>query len=248
MKLWGFSAAILAIFITCFIFVPELKWIIGLACLGLWAILLLWAVFDLRGRFFLNTIYRSSGTLLTFDDGPDPERTPQILDLLKEKQLSAVFFVIGKKAEQHPEIIQRADAEGHAIENHGHVHSMASTFWDARRYEQNLNDCSEAVERATGSRPKCFRPPYGVSNPKIGKAVRSCGLSTLGWTVRSLDTFYGSARVLARCKRLCRKGSIVLLHDTGSLNMVDLEELIDDRLQKGDRFANGKEFIDALDH
>ena len=153
---------------------------------------------------------------LTFDDGPDPLSTPALLDLLRDAKVPAAFFCVGEKVDAHPEIAARAAREGHLLANHTWRHSFLTSFFTTSRLLGELERTQEAVERAAGARPAYFRPPVGLSNPPVFRAVRRLGLRAIGWTVRGLDK--GSSppdRVVARLARGLKPGAILLLHDGG---------------------------------
>jgi len=153
---------------------------------------------------------------LTFDDGPDPEVTPSLLDLLREEGVPAAFFCVGHRVDAHPELAARMVREGHQVENHSYAHSHATNVFTVSRLRADLGRTQESILRATGVRPTCFRPPMGLSNPRIFRAARSLGLAVIGWTARGLDTVQPqSERVVGRIVRRLRPGAIILLHDRG---------------------------------
>ena len=151
--------------------------------------------------------------LLTFDDGPDERQTALVLDMLKYLNIKALFFVIGKKAAQHPELLKRILAEGHTIGNHTYKHNPKYLFYTKNRIFDELQK-TDNILKENGISTKYFRPPLGVTNDALAWAVRKMGYQTIGWNVRSFDTRREPReRVLARiCKRLTG-GNIVLLHD-----------------------------------
>lgn len=151
---------------------------------------------------------------LTFDDGPHPERTPRILDILRERGVKAAFFVKGENAERWPEIIDRMVAEGHLVGNHTYSHSGRFPLLSARNMVAEMERCDAAIERITGSGPRFFRPPFGVTNPMLRRAIKRRGYEVIGWSVRSLDTFGGPREKPAkRVFRALRPGAVILLHD-----------------------------------
>ena len=151
---------------------------------------------------------------LTFDDGPDPEVTPPLLDLLKQEGIPAAFFCIGRKMAQHPEIVRRIAAEGHLLANHTYQHSHLTNFFSVRRLSEDLRRAQDECRRHTGQPPLYFRPPMGLTNPRVFAAAGRCGLRTVGWTARGLDTrARGPEPVVRRLARGIRPGAIVLLHD-----------------------------------
>mgnify|MGYP001596054742 CR=1 FL=1 len=155
-----------------------------------------------------------SAVALTFDDGPDPESTPRVLDELGRHGAHATFFVVGTKAAAYPQLLQRMIREGHEVACHGHRHDWRALL-SVRRVTADLAACVEAVTAATGSRPRYYRPPYGVTTPALGVALTSSGLDLVGWSRRSWDTM-GRDSPAARAARLGARvepGDIILLHD-----------------------------------
>lgn len=162
---------------------------------------------------------------LTFDDGPDPQRTPAVLDLLARQGVRATFFVVGARAEAHPELVRRMVAEGHVVGNHSYTHSWRFPLRSLGRTMEELRRTGEVLHRITGRQPRLFRPPFGVTNPTIARAVRRLGLDPVGWSIRSLDTMGQSPeRVAARILRRLHPGAVILLHDrcAGSERLIGL--------------------------
>ena len=169
-------------------------------------------------RFFGPFICSGAGTrryvALTFDDGPDAGSTPALLDLLREEKLSAAFFAIGKRVAANPELAARIVREGHLLENHSYAHSNFTNFFPLPRLHAELAQTQAAIAQATGTAPRCFRPPMGLSNPRIFRAARGLGLSVVGWNARGLDTQIADPqRIVARITRQLKPGGIILLHD-----------------------------------
>lgn len=162
---------------------------------------------------------------LTFDDGPDPQRTPAVLDLLARQGVRATFFVVGARAEAHPELVRRMATEGHVVGNHSYTHSWRFPLRSLGRTVEELRRTGEVLHRITGRQPRLFRPPFGVTNPTIARAVRRLGLDPVGWSIRSLDTMGQSPeRVAARILRRLHPGAVILLHDrcAGSERLIGL--------------------------
>ena len=109
---------------------------------------------------------------LTFDDGPDPEQTPRVLDTLREHGVRATFFLIGSKAELHPEIVRRMAAEGHAIGIHTWSHSPGFPMRRSGAMAADILRCRESLREITGVETDLFRPPYGVTNPMVARAAK----------------------------------------------------------------------------
>lgn len=194
-----------------------MAWVIVILFIGVVAALV-WASADVGSGVYLKALCRVERTdrvvALTFDDGPDAEQTARVLDLLKRRGVHATFFVVGERARQHPELIHRMVAEGHTVANHSFFHLPQSTLWSKQRYAEELFACNDVVARLTGLRMRLYRPPFGVTNPPIARAVKSLGMIPVGWSVRSLDTVIKDAdRVVERVMKRLRGGDVILLHD-----------------------------------
>ena len=196
----------------------PLPWAIGavLAYLCLVAV----GVIFLRLGMFVDVVWRGGeearGVALTFDDGPNAEHTPRVLDLLDAHGVKATFFLIGKKAERLPEIVRDIAARGHAIGLHTHGHDRLFSIKSPEAMQDDLEQEMDLLERLTGERPYLFRPPIGHSSPRLAKAVDALDLVVVGWGVRAMDgTGPSSPDKLADrvCKRLT-DGLIVQLHDS----------------------------------
>lgn len=179
-----------------------------------------------RGRLPF-TVPDSQPILITFDDGPDPDTTPRVLDVLDRYGYRAIFFVIGQKVEAHPEVVREIVRRGHIVGNHTYLHSPWANFLGARHLVADIEKTDALIEKACGVRPVLFRPPLGVSPHFLRRVLKVTGHTVVGWDVRSLDT-RGEARevVLRRIGRKLRRGSIVLLHDRLTGADVLAEEVI----------------------
>lgn len=153
------------------------------------------------------------GIALTFDDGPTPEATPRLLDLLAATGVSATFFLLGRHVERWPAIARRVHDEGHLVANHGYAHERLH-FAGARAARADIERGSDAIAAATGVRPAHFRPPHGSRSPFVTPAAASLGERTVGWTYAARDWERPGADVIARrVVARARPGAIVLLHD-----------------------------------
>lgn len=178
---------------------------------------------------YLKSLCRKKGAAgriaLTFDDGPHPVRTREVLDVLSEHGVEAAFFLIGEKAVENEDTVREIVSRGHIVGNHTAVHSVGFTFSGRKSVVKEIERCSDMLEYITGRRPRFFRPPFGVTNPAVGYAVRSLDMESAGWSVRSFDTRGESrdrvfARVVSGCRGKC--GEVILLHDRceGSAELV----------------------------
>jgi peptidoglycan/xylan/chitin deacetylase (PgdA/CDA1 family) len=151
---------------------------------------------------------------LTIDDGPDPEDTPRILELLAAHGARATFFVIGENAAIHPGLVWAIAAAGHEVAHHTQTHPLGM-FWCASptRVGRELDAGLEALRQA-GVRPTRFRPPAGIKNLWLAPALRTRGLTCVGWSARGLERRRGdAATVAARATRGLAPGAILLLHE-----------------------------------
>lgn len=152
---------------------------------------------------------------ITIDDGPSPEHTNQMLDVLEQFGARATFFVIGANAEKHPHLITEILARGHALANHTYSHPSGS-LWCAgpQRIAPEIDRCRETL-RTTPERPALFfRAPAGLKNPFVHPALERRSLALIGWTIRGLDTVQRDpVRVAERIEKAVVPGAIVLLHE-----------------------------------
>jgi peptidoglycan-N-acetylglucosamine deacetylase len=151
---------------------------------------------------------------LTFDDGPDPDVTPQVLDILDTHRAKASFFVIGDKAAAHPGLIREIVKRGHSIENHSRGHSNLFGFFAWAGLRNDIGAAQEIVAGITGQPPVFFRSPMGIRNPLLDPVIARLGLRYVTWTRRGFDTVASDpAIVLKRLVRNLCAGDILLLHD-----------------------------------
>ncbi len=160
---------------------------------------------------------------LTFDDGPDPARTPALLDALAELDAPATFFVLGNRVDAHRELTARIAREGHELGNHTYSHPYLPLS-RSKRVARELSSADAAIERATGSVPTLARPPYGGRSPRNVRVFDRAAKRMVLWDVNSFDWKGLTAeqvaeRVLARA----RPGSIILLHEAREGGEVTIE-------------------------
>lgn len=151
---------------------------------------------------------------LTFDDGPDPELTPRVLDLLDARGATASFFCIGEQAAAHPRLMREIVARGHSVESHSQRHATAFAFYGPWRLLRDIEAAQRAITSASGSAPVFFRAPFGARNPMLDPTLLRLGLSYVSWTRRGYDMVDRSApRVLRRLTKGLAAGDVLLLHD-----------------------------------
>lgn len=212
---------------------------------GAGTLIMLYLLFHPRNQWLVTNRSRVEGersVALTFDDGPDPVDTPKLLDLLREKNVKATFFVVGNRADQHPEVVRRAWAEGHLIANHTWSHRNLFCFLTPSRLRAEIERGTESVRRICGFRPRLFRSPVGLRHPLLRPYLKAAGLEYVSWTIRTRDTLARNSGVLAqRILKQAASGDIILLHDRlpgGTQVMREaLPQVIDELRQRGFQFA-----------
>jgi peptidoglycan-N-acetylglucosamine deacetylase len=167
--------------------------------------------------FFLPVISRGAdgreGIALTFDDGPFPDSTPVLLELLARYRLPATFFVVGERAAVHPDLIAAILAQGHTIGNHSFSHDNLLMLRACDRVEADIRQTQEILANS-GVRPLFFRPPIGVISPRLAPALASLNLQAMTFSCRIFDRGNRNVHDLAaRVVRKSRPGDILLLHD-----------------------------------
>lgn len=167
--------------------------------------------------FCLSESHPRKEIAISFDDGvSDAKQSNLVLDVLKEYQVPATFFCIGKELEQaaQVEVLKRMDREGHLVGNHSYSHSYVFDFYSSKRVLEELHQTDTIIQKHIGKTPLFFRPPYGITNPNIAKALRSTEHSTIGWSLRSLDTVLKEEHALfERVTKRLKAGDILLFHD-----------------------------------
>lgn len=151
---------------------------------------------------------------LTFDDGPDPEVTPQVLDLLDAAGARATFFCIAEQVSRHAPLAREIVARGHCLQNHSSEHRHHFSLLGPRGFEREIGRAQAILADVTGTVPHCFRAPAGLRNPLLDPVLHRLDLHLVSWTRRGFDTVDANAgRVLARLLRGLADRDILLLHD-----------------------------------
>lgn len=157
-------------------------------------VFMVWASASIRSgvyvRAFCGEKTDRKVVYLTFDDGPHPPETERVLDVLRERGARATFFLIGSKVSGNEAVLHRMLEEGHALGLHTYSHAGTFPLLSFDKMLADVNEGKRAVESVAGKKISLFRPPFGVTNPTISKVVRTLGLHTVGWDVRSFDTMF----------------------------------------------------------
>lgn len=173
-----------------------------------------------------NPLIRENKIAITFDDGPN-EMTVAVLDVLQQYNVKATFFCIGKNIEMYPDVLKRTIEDGHTIGNHSYSHSATFDFYNKTQVIAEIERTDTLIESITGKKTTLFRPPYGVTNPSIRKALSVTKHKTIGWNIRSLDGIVKNEKfLLNRIIKRIKPGGVVLLHDTSLETVNVLEQLL----------------------
>ena len=169
----------------------------------------------------------SNAVALTFDDGPEPEATLQLLEILRINDVKATFFCIGKNVQRNPELAKQIIWEGHLIGNHSFYHGALFDLQRSKNMENEINNTNSTIEKATGCLPRFFRPPYGVSNPMLARAIKNTKMINVGWSIRSFDTATrDKEKLFSRVTRHLKGGDVILFHDRCKLTLDILPEVL----------------------
>ncbi|MBN1575928.1 MAG: polysaccharide deacetylase family protein [Chitinispirillaceae bacterium] len=150
---------------------------------------------------------------LTFDDGPEPNLTPAILDLLGEFNFRATFFCIARRVEKHPAVARLIVTRGHTIACHDLDHQWTANLRRHRRMVADINEACSIIRSVTGISPRCYRPPVGLSNPHLRTALAHLDMVCIGWSRSLGDAGNRFAGRLRRMPRLAEPGAVIMLHD-----------------------------------
>jgi peptidoglycan-N-acetylglucosamine deacetylase len=186
---------------------------------GIASVIHAWGVVNPRSSLYMPVWWRlpkhCPDIALTFDDGPHPEVTPRLLDLLAEHQQRATFFLIGENVRKYPALVQRMVSEGHHLGLHSDCHSWAFNCWPPHLVRRDLIACANTIAECTGQpAPYLFRPPVGLKNPIVGFVAGQLKLRTVTWSCRALDTGNKSVPdIIARVKNGLQPRVIITMHD-----------------------------------
>jgi len=225
-------AAIVLVYLLSGIYNDRFTWWPFIAVALLYLFMLIAGSIFIRLNFYLvsgNKLPLSGNSnviALTFDDGP-AAYTGKILDILKEENVTATFFLIGKHAEANKMVTKRIQDEGHAIGNHSYAHGFNFDWQSSTAMQREIEQTNNIIHNITGTSTSCFRPPYGVTNPNLAKAVKRSGMQCVGWSLRSMDTIAkDEKRLMGKILSTVKSGDIILLHDSCAVTANMLPELI----------------------
>jgi peptidoglycan/xylan/chitin deacetylase (PgdA/CDA1 family) len=181
---------------------------------------------------------------ITFDDGPHPQNTTRLLDMLRARNIKATFYVIGRSVDLYPQVVRRTVAEGHEIGNHSQTHRLLSKLGDSE-LRQEMSRCSDAIARAAGVKPRTMRPPYGGLLQRQRELVHAeFGYPTILWSVDPLDWKRPGAGVItSRILSGTSSGGIVLAHDLHSQTVDAMPATLDGLLRRGFKFVTVSQLL-----
>lgn len=205
---------------------------------------------NLPARFNTSQVTHNKGlqntpyVAMTFDDGPHPQNTPRLLDILRARNIKATFYVIGRNVDRYPQIARRIVAEGHEIGNHTYTHRKLTTLSDAQ-VRQEMSKTQNSIGKATGVRPATMRPPYGALHTRQRKEVFSeFGYPTILWSVDPEDWRRpGVAVVRSRLVNRAHNGAILLAHDLHAPTVDAMPGTFDSLLGKGYKFITVSQML-----
>jgi len=164
---------------------------------------------------------------ISFDDGPDAETTPPILQILKDYDIPATFFCIGRHIPGNESILKQVYADGHLIGNHTYSHHYWFDMFSAEKMLDDMQMMDQSTINIIDKIPKLFRPPYGVTNPNLKKAIINGNYIPVGWSVRSMDTVIkDEQKLLNKVINKIKPGAVFLFHDTSKTTLAILPAFI----------------------
>lgn len=216
--LWVASIGGLALLARSLLMRPVPLWL-ALAAFVAYATLATVGVLFPQLEMYGDVIWRGEpgarGVALTFDDGPHPRTTRQVLEILAKAGHKATFFVVGRKVQLHPDVVREIHAAGHALGLHGYRHDRLFALKPPGYVRADIERTQQAIEQACGVRPVLFRPPIGHVSSRTSAGASRAGVALVAWSARGLDGVPGAEpeRVVRRIEHRLQDGAIVLLHD-----------------------------------
>jgi len=209
---------------------------------GVYSSVLFYGCYYVGSNFFIPIICSAKTddkvVALSFDDGPVAGNTLQVLQVLKDSNIEAAFFCIGSRIAGNQAIFKQVYNEGHLIGNHTFSHHFWFDMFSAKKMLADMSLMDNAMNSVIGKTPKLFRPPYGVTNPNLKKAIIQGNYIPVGWSIRSLDTVIkNEQKLLNKVTRQIKPGAVFLFHDTSNATVAILPAVIK-HIQ-----ANGYEII-----
>lgn len=194
---------------------------------------LFYASYSIEANIYIKSFCRNQragrAVAITFDDGVEPGQTEKVLDVLKKHDVKGLFFIVGNKAEKYPELVRRIVKEKHLIGNHSYSHSWSFPLKSTKNITKELERTNTILSNICGIKKiEYFRPPFGVTNPNVAKAIKALNMTSIGWNIRSYDTKIKTSRdnIAERVLSKIKDGSVILLHDRLAESDTLLEQII----------------------
>ena len=204
----------------------------------LYILIIFYGCYFVNSGFFIDVLCAAKTEekviAITFDDGPSNEFTPAILEVLKETGVQAAFFCIGSRIASSPQLIKKIHEENHIIGNHTNSHHVLFDLFPTSKMYKDMELMSYGMKEILGIWPKLFRPPYGVTNPNLRTAIINGNYTSVGWSVRSMDTVIKDKnKLLNKINRSLQPGAVYLFHDTCRVTLDVLPAFIMNVKQRG---------------
>lgn len=190
----------------------------------IYSLIVFWGCIKISAGFFIPIVCQAKTKkkeiAISFDDGPAIQHTASILAILKNENIQATFFCIGNRIAGNENILQQIHSDGHTIGNHSYSHHFWFDMYSSKKMLADMQQMDTEVQRAIGVKPKLFRPPYGVTNPNVKKAIIKGGYIAVGWSVRSMDTVAKDEKIFLQ--KICagiKPGAVFLFHDTCKITL-----------------------------
>lgn len=191
----------------------------------IYVVIVVIGVREIRFEFFCKALCHGQAdersVALTFDDGPDPQTTPALIEMLAKHNIKATFFVTGQKAEKEPAIIKQLNEAGHLVANHSYSHPWYLNLVFAKDLEKQILRTKAILEKIIGSDCIYFRPPMGLTNPYYRAILKRNNIKMIGWNIRTYDKYKEKQQIAEKIFKKIRNGSIIMMHDSG----VSIEKL-----------------------
>lgn len=204
----------------------------------LYSLVLFYGSYFVWSNFFIKVICSAKTSkkeiAISFDDGPAVNFTPSILKVLKDHNVQTTFFCIGNRIAGNETLLKQLHEQGHIIGNHSYSHHFWFDLFSSKKMLADLQMMDQVTKTVTGLAPRLFRPPYGVTNPNLRKAIMQGNYIPIGWSIRSMDTMIlDQTKLLNKVTRSVKPGDIILFHDTSKTTLDILPAFISHCRQKG---------------
>lgn len=203
-----------------------------------YSLVIFYGCYYVGSNFFIKIICSAATDkkeiAISFDDGPVVNHTPEILRLLQQEDIKATFFFIGNRIAGNENILTQIKEDGHIIGNHSYSHHFWFDMFSSKKMLQDMKAMDDELKRVTGLQPRLFRPPYGVTNPNLKKAIINGNYIPVGWSVRSMDTVIKEEeKLLEKINRSIKPGAVFLFHDTSKTTLNVLPAFIKEVKNRG---------------